>query len=141
MRTNHDSSRLSELSTWLIGSLAGVLAILGFLTYQATGPKHRHLIDGLVVAHDHRTIGVHAHSAGRPTHEDENQPTRPSGENQFFFGEVSLLLLVDFDFGLQLDRPQALDRLGSPMAMGKRRSRGVWAHPRRGPPASLITAS
>ena len=141
MGTDRDRTRLAKLSSWLIGSLAGVLALLAFLTYQATGPKHRHLIDGAMVAHDHRTIGVHAHSAGSPAGDDKDQPTRRSGEDEFFLGEISLLLLVDFDFGLQLDRPDAVDRLYSPPAMGKRRTRDAWVHPRRGPPASLITAS
>lgn len=141
MRSDDDPTRLSELSTWLIGSLAGVLALLAFLTYQATGPQHRHLIDGAVVAHDHRTIGVHAHTTGRPAPEEENQPTHPSGEVEFFLGEVSLSLLVDFDFGLQVDRPDAVDRLYSPPVMGKQRSQDAWAHHRRGPPASLSTAS
>ena len=142
MQRARDPTAVLRQSTWLIGMLLGVLAALGYASHEAAHPKHRHVIDGQLIAHDHLDAGPHGHaSEDQTTPLEEEGPEQPSTDDQFYLGQTTSPTSDEPDDRLAIAKPEGIGRAA------KARSHVVAAWPAlkcppgRGPPSSAAVVS
>ena len=132
METAVHRNEPSRIASWLAWCLLGAFLTLGFLSYQAMGLDHRHVVDGVVVIHDHLSSGFHHHpidsvpgDQDRPASEDEAsylcQGSQPLPDDLASAFELSTSLTSEARPEHHNSDLESLQDLGSP--------------PLRGPPA------
>jgi hypothetical protein len=86
--------------------LLGLLAVVGFVSFEATTPAHRHLQDGVVHAHDHLAAGPHHHRTDpAPAIPSENSSSPEPEENDLYLGQATFPVLDEMNARLLTSCP------------------------------------
>lgn len=131
------SSALSTFSHRLGWPVLGLWVLLGYLGFEANHHWHRHVLDGIVHAHDHLSAGPHSHKR-KESGGDPADPKAPDPQGQDgYLGHASVHLSLDSSQGPLLASPLAYHADECPAAPRSPLEREYSPRSPRGPPPVL----